>query len=195
MDKGIFSDREQAAEAAYFRQHDARLVDRLRQDAKLEEVATALAEKLQIDNPDLLEKARLVGVTGDTAPALLLAPLVQVAWVDGAVSGSERETVLRIADDRGVNAGSPAYNQLADWLRVRPSDAVFDTAVEVIKYGLTVLPLQEKNERIERIVQACHEVAEASGGGLLKALGLGSGVSGNEASMLDTITSTLRSGS
>ena len=195
MDKGIFSDREQAAEAAYFRQHDARLVDRLRQDAKLEEVATALAEKLQIDNPDLLQKARLVGVTGDTAPALLLAPLVQVAWVDGAVSESERETVLRIVEDRGIDAGSPAYNQLADWLRTRPSDAVFDTAVEVIKYGLDVLPLQEKNERIERIVQACHEVAEASGGGLSKALGLGSGVSGNEASMLDTITNTLRSGS
>lgn len=195
MDKGIFSDREQAAEAAYFRQHDARLVERLRQGAKLEEVASALAEKLHVDNPDLLQKARLVGVTGDTAPALLLAPLVQVAWADGAVSESERDTVLRIADDRGIDIGSPAYNQMADWLRVRPSDAVFDTAVEVIKYGLEVLPPEEKNERIERIVHACHEVAEASGGGLLKALGLGSGVSDREASMLDTITSTLRSGS
>ena len=193
MSNGIFSEREQAAEAAYFRQHDARLVERLRQDAKLGEVASALAEKLDVDNPDLLQKARLVGVTAETAPALLLAPLVQVAWVDGAVSQSEKETVLRIADDRGIEAGSPAYNQLADWLQRRPSDAVFDTAVEVIHYGLDVLPPEEKEERIKRIVHACHEVAEASGGGLLKALGLGSGVSGREASMLDTITSTLRS--
>jgi hypothetical protein len=195
MDKGIFSEREQAAEAAYFRQHDARLVERLRQGAKLEEVASALAEKLHVDNPDLLHKARLVGVTAETAPALLLAPLVQVAWVDGSVSSAEEATVLRIAEDRGVEAGSPAYNQLADWLRVRPSDALFDTAVEVIKYGLDVLSPEERDERITRIVHACHEVAEATGGGLLKALGLGSGVSGLEASMLDTITGTLRSGS
>ena len=195
MDKGIFSEREQAAEAAYFRQHDARLVERLRQGAKLEEVASALAEKLDVDNPDLLQKARLVGATAETAPALFLAPLVQVAWVDGSVSGAEQATVLRIASDRGVEDGSPAYKQLADWLRVRPSDALFDTAVEVIKYGLDVLPPDERDERITRIVQACHEVAEATGGGLLKALGLGSGVSGLEASMLDTITGTLRSGS
>lgn len=195
MDKGIFSEREQAAEAAYFRQHDARLVERLRQGAKLEEVASALAEKLHVDNPDLLQKARLVGVTAETAPALFLAPLVQVAWVDGSVSSAEQATVLRIAADRGVEAGSPAHDQLAQWLRVRPSDALFDTAVEVIKYGLDVLPPDERDERITRIVHACHEVAETSGGGLLKALGLGSGVSGLEASMLDTITGTLRSGS
>jgi hypothetical protein len=195
MDKGIFSEREQAAEAAYFRQHDARLVERLRQGAKLEEVASALAEKLDVDNPDLLQKARLVGVTAETAPALFLAPLVQVAWVDGSVSSAEQATVLRIAADRGVEAGSPAHDQLAQWLQVRPSDALFDTAVEVIKYGLDVLPPDERDERITRIVHACHEVAETSGGGLLKALGLGSGVSGLEASMLDTITGTLRSGS
>jgi hypothetical protein len=194
MDKGIFSEREQAAEAAYFRQHDARLVERLRQGARLEEVASALAEKLHVDNPDLLQKARLVGITAETAPALFLAPLVQVAWVDGSVSSAEQATVLRIASDRGVDAGSPAHDQLADWLRVRPSDALFDTAVEVIKYGLEVLPPDERDERITRIVEACHEVAEASGGGLLKALGLGGGVSGLEASMLDTITGTLRSG-
>jgi hypothetical protein len=36
-------------------------------------------------------------------------------------------------------------------------------------------------------------VATASGGGLAKVLGLGSGVSSAEASILDTITSTLRS--
>jgi hypothetical protein len=195
MDKGIFSEREQAAEAAYFRRHDARLVERLRQGARLEEVASALAEKLDVDNPDLLQKARLVGVTAETAPALLLAPLVQVAWVDGSVSSAEQATVLRIAHDRGIETGSPAHGQLADWLRIRPSDALFDTAVEVIKYGLDVLPPDERDERITRIVHACHEVAEASGGGLLKALGLGSGVSGLEASMLDTITGTLRSGS
>jgi len=78
MDKGIFKDREQAMEANYFRQQDARLVEKLRQEAQLDDIAQELAAKLELDNPELLLKVRELGVTGDTAPAFFLAPLVQV---------------------------------------------------------------------------------------------------------------------
>jgi hypothetical protein len=192
MEKDIFQERERSIEETYFRQRDAKLIERLRQEAKLEDIATALAEKLQVDNPDLLRRVRELGVTVDTAPAFFTAPLVQVAWAEGKVTEEERDTVLRLARARGIEENSPAYAQLLEWLRVRPADAVFDTAVEVIKSGFAVLPPEEKEERIKRIVQACQEVAMASGGGLAKLLGLGS-VSSSEASVLDTITSTLRS--
>jgi len=101
-DKGLFGDREKAMEANYFRQQDERLLERLRQNAKLEEIAGALAEKLQIDNPQLLERVKALGITVDTAPALFLAPLVQVAWSDGSVSRKEHETVLRLAQQREI---------------------------------------------------------------------------------------------
>jgi hypothetical protein len=55
-----------------------------------------------------------------------------------------------------------------------------------------VLPPAEKEERILRVVEACDEVARASGGGLGSLLGLGSKVSASEASMLDELTKTLR---
>ena len=80
MDKDLFKERGRGMEEAYFRQQDAKLIERLHQEAKLEEIASALAEKLQVDNPDLLRRVRELGVTGDSAPAFLLAPLVQVAW-------------------------------------------------------------------------------------------------------------------
>jgi hypothetical protein len=192
MEKDSFKERERSIEETYFRQRDAKLIERLRQEAKLEDIATALAEKLQVENPELLGRVRALGVTVDTAPAFFLAPLVQVAWAEGKVTEKERDTVLRLARARGIEENSPAYAQLLEWLRVRPADAVFDTAVEVIKSGFAVLPPEEKEERIKRIVQACQEVAMASGGGLAKLLGLGS-VSSSEASALDTITSTLRS--
>jgi len=192
MDKDAFKERERSIEETYFRQRDAKLLERLRQEAKLEDIATALAEKLQVDNPELLGRVRALGVTIDTAPAFFVAPLVQVAWAEGKVTEEERDTVLRLARARGIEENSPAYAQLLEWLRVRPVDAVFDTAVEVIKSGFAVLPPEEKEERIKRIVQACQEVAMASGGALAKLLGLGS-VSSSEASVLDTITSTLRS--
>ena len=192
MEKDSFKERERSIEETYFRQRDAKLIEKLRQEAKLEDIATALAEKLQVDNPDLLSRVRELGVTVDTAPAFFTAPLVQVAWAEGSVTKQEHDAVLRLARARGIEENSPAFALLLEWLRVRPPDAVFDTAVEVIKSGFAVLPPEEKEERIKRIVQACHDVAMASGGGLAKLLGLGS-VSSDEASILDTITSTLRS--
>jgi len=125
----------------------------------------------------------------DAVARTLLSPLAN----RGTVTEPERDTVLGLARARGVEVGSPAYAQLLEWLRVRPADAIFDTALEVIKNGFAVLPPEEREERIKRIVQACHEVATASGGGLAKLLGLGSSVSSTEASILDTITSALRS--
>jgi tellurite resistance protein len=191
MDKDIFKERERSLEEEYFRKHDAKLIEKLRERGKVEEIAEALAVKLQIDDPALLRRIMALGVTLDTGPAFLLAPLVQVAWAEGGVTDREREKVLRIATERGVDPASPAYTQLQQWLRKRPADAIFDTAVEAIKTGLSVLTPAERADRIKRIVDACREVASASGG-LGRLLGLGTGVSSEEESLLDAMVTTLR---
>jgi hypothetical protein len=191
MERDSFKERERAQEEGYFRAQDAKLIEKLREDARLEEIVLALAERLQVDNPELLRRVIALGVTLDTGPAFLLAPLVQVAWAEGKITDRERETVLRLAVARGVEEGSPAYAQLLKWLQERPSDNLFDTAMEVIRGGLALLPPGEREERLKRLVQACHEVAEASGG-LAKVLGLGSGVSDEEEAVLEAMTSRLR---
>lgn len=191
MVKDVFKDRERGFEEEFFRKSDAKLIEKLRENAKIQEIAAALAEMLQVQNPELLNRTIALGISRDTGPAFLLAPLVQVAWAEGKVSDRERETVLRLAAARGVGDGSPAHAQLLAWLQTRPAQAVFDTAIEVIKAGLSVLPAKEREERVMRIVEACREVSEASGG-LAKALGVGSGVSTEEQSVLDIVTGALR---
>ena len=192
MQDRIFGDREKAMEETYFRQEDAKLLDKLRQNAKLDEIAEALRDQLHVQNPDLLLRVRNLGITVDTAAALFLAPLLQVAWADGSVSTEERDTVLRLARERDVDPNCPAYAQIIEWLKVRPSDEIFDTAVEVLKAGFSVLPPAEQEERLQRVVEACNEVAMASGGGLAQLLRLGNSVSSRESSMLDRIAKTLR---
>ena len=91
-----------------------------------------------------------LGVTVETGPAFLLAPLVQVAWAEGAVTDGERATVLRLAKERGIEPTSPAYAQLDAWLSQRPVDALFDAAIEAIKSGLSVLTPEERADRIRR---------------------------------------------
>lgn len=162
MTRDIFRERERGEEDAYFRQQDARLIAKLRQKAQLSEIAHALAGKLHADEPALLERIQKLGVTLDTGSAFILAPLVEVAWADGEVSHAERETILRIANQRGVEPESADYNQLLDWLAHRPSDELFRTALEAIRIGLSVLPPDESEERIATMIKACTEVARAA---------------------------------
>ena len=191
MTKDIFKDKQRGDEAAYFHKRDTELIEKLRANAKLQEIAAVLAQRLEVQDPELLRRTTDLGIDLSTASAFLLAPLVQVAWADGDVSDRERETILRLARERGLEDGSPAEARLLEWLQNRPPDAVFDTAIEVLRAGLSMLPDQMREERIDQIRQRCREVAEASGG-IAKALGLGSGTSGEEKSVLDVITAALR---
>ena len=191
MDNEIFKERERALEEEYVRKHEAELIEKLRARAKLGDIAEALAVMLRVDNPELLRRIMGVGVTLDTGVAFLLAPMVQVAWAEGRVTDRERETVLRIAGERGIEEGSPAHAQLLEWLRVRPSDFLFEAAIDAIRVGLAVLPPEERAVRVKRYLDACGQVAAASGG-LGRLLGLGTGVSTEEESVLYTIGATLR---
>ena len=192
MTNNIFEDREHALEANYFRQQDAQLIDKLRRNAKLDDIATSLAAMLEVDNPDLLVRARQVGITADTAPALFLAPLVQMAWAENSVGRAERKAVLRLARGRGIDPKSQSYAQLEEWLSVRPAEELFEISYEVLRAGFAVLPRQEADERINRVVESCEEVASASGRGLLAPLGLGNTVSRAEAELLERIAAELR---
>lgn len=193
MQDRIFGDREKAMEADYFRKEEARLLEKLRQNAKIDEVAEALRDKLQVDDPDLLAAVRELGINADGAAAFLLAPLVQVAWAEGKVRKDEQEAVLKIARQRGVEEGSAADRQLRDWMADRPSDALFEASIKVIKAGYAVLPARERHERVERFIDACRTIAEASGSEIAHQLGLGTGVSKGEASLIEAIGNELRS--
>ena len=191
MDKDSIKERGRSIEEEYFHKHEAKLLEKLRERGKLSEIAEGLAVKLKVDDPDLLRRIMAAGVTLDTGAAFLVAPLVQVAWAEGTVTDRERETVFRLAGERGLERSSPAGAQIEQWLRARPGDQLFALAAEAITKGLSVLSPEERADRIKRIVDACREVAEASGG-LSRLLGLGSGVSGEEEAVLDAIAATLR---
>ncbi len=191
MAKDVFRDRERGEEEAYFRKQDAELIAKLRQKAKFSEIAHALAEKLHTDEPALLERIQKLGVTLDTGSAFILAPLVEVAWVDGNVSHAERDTILQIAEQRGVAPGSADYLQLLDWLAHRPSDELFRTALEAIRIGLSVLPPNESEKRIATMIKACEDVAQATEG-IAQLFGM-EGVSYAESAVIAAIRQHLQS--
>ena len=141
----VWKQRERGEELDYFRREDAKLIEKIRERARVGEIAKALAEKLRVDDAELLRRVQELGLDRDTGPAILLAPLVQVAWAEGNVSDAERAVVLELAAARGVEAGTPVHAKLLEWLRQRPSDALFEAAMEVMRVGFSVLPAEERD--------------------------------------------------
>jgi hypothetical protein len=189
----LLKERQRSFEEAYFSKRDSKLIQKIREHAQLQDVAVALAEKLQVDAPDLLQRVVGLGLTRETGAALLVAPLVQVAWADGEVSAHERAVVLELAAERGIVAGTPAHAQLDAWLRESPGADVFDAAIDVINMGFAVLPPAEHADGVRALLEACERVASASGG-LLTLFGLHLGTSGEEIRMLEALTKKLHSG-
>jgi len=192
--KDLLKDRERGEEAEFYRREDKKLIEKIRERARLTEIAQALASKLRVDEQELLRRVAELGLNQETGAAILLAPLVQVAWAEGHVTDAERAVVLELAASRGLTAGMPAHDKVLEWLKHRPSDALFEAALEVMRVGYAVLPQQERDERIRALVAACHRVAAASGGGLGRLLGLTGDVSGKEGDVLDAIATQLRAG-
>jgi tellurite resistance protein len=185
-----FKERERALEEGFFRAEDQKLLQKLRARAKFGELAAALRDKLQVDDPELIEEIRSLGLTQDTGAALLVAPLVQVAWSDGTVAKRERDAVLALAASRGIAPGSPAHATLVEWLERRPPEKLYEIALRVIDAGLAVLTPEEREERVHLFQEACRNVARAAGG-LSALFGLGGEISGEEARLVQTIAEKL----
>jgi hypothetical protein len=192
--KDLLKERGRGEETDHFRKMDQQLIEKMRERARVADVAKALADKLRVDDAELLTRVAALGLDAETGPAILLAPLVQVAWSDGSASEPEKAKVLELAEGRGVEPGTPAHDKLLSWLKARPSDQLFDLATECMRIGFSVLPAPERDERIKELVAGCRAVAQASGGSLGKLLGLSDGVSGDEERVLDAISHKLRAG-
>ena len=182
----VFQDRERAEEAAYFAKKDAILLERIRNRAKLGDIAHAMAEKLRLDDPALLDRIVKLGVTLNSAAAFLLAPLVEIAWADGHVTQAEQDAILQFATARGVMPGSSDMTQLLEWLKTRPPHELFESALEAIKLGLSVLPDDEAHQRVAAMLQTAKDVAQAAGG-IERLISLGGTISPNERSVLAEI--------
>src|SRR5438105_1472934 len=125
--KDLLKERGRGEESEHCRNLDKQLVEKMRERARLADVAKALADKLRVDDAELLVRVAALGLDEQTGHAILLAPLVQVAWADGSVSEPERRVVLQTAVSRGVEEGSPAYEKLLSWMKDRPSYDLFET--------------------------------------------------------------------
>jgi hypothetical protein len=175
-------------EEEYFRKQDRELIERMRRAAAADDARRPLGERSGIQDPDLLRDIAELGFTPDTVILLPLVPILQVAWADADVSPAERKLILEIARIRGIAEGTPAGQQLANWLAHRPSPAVFARAGRLVAAMLAAGSGTAQDLSPDDLVKYCESIAAASGG----ILGLAK-VSAAERTAIEEVQQALKS--
>jgi hypothetical protein len=122
----------------------------------------ALRDALGIADEILLSELETHGITAQTARAVNLFPLVQMAWAEGNVTRRERSIITSAARLRGIRPGSPAYDMLNRWLDRRPSDEFFDVCLRAVRATFAMLPPEMREVDEWDLLTHCTQVAAAS---------------------------------
>jgi hypothetical protein len=180
------SDQARKREEDYFRKRDRELIERMRQATAAEQTRKDLQAKTGLQDPELVRDLQELGFTTDTVALLPLVPVLQVAWAEGGISSAERKLILDLARSRGIESGTAADRQLAEWLERRPAAAVFDGATRLIR-AMVDRPDSAGDLSVDGLLKYCENIASASGG----MFGIGR-VSAEERAILTSISAALK---
>jgi hypothetical protein len=172
-------------EESFFAEENAKLLDKLRSEAKLKERRDSLRVVLRIDNEDVLNALVDLDLYPETAVAFSLIPLIEVAWADWEIQEKEREAVLNAAFARGIEKGSTTCELLENWLKRRPGPEMLETWKHYV--GVITSKMDASHRAVFRdgVMAQAKGVAEAAGG----FLGFGSKISDAEQKVLDDLAS------
>ena len=163
-DPQILSDLKKAKEAEYFHKKEKRIIEKMRQRVLKAEQQQELAEFFMVEDAEILNDLQELGYSRDTIFLLYLVPIIHVAWIDGTVTEREREAVLQIARERGMEKDSSAESMLQDWLDNRPPDEFFEKTLRLIRNILQTRPKVVRLIRGQTLAHYCSVVANTSGG-------------------------------
>ena len=180
------AERGRALEDEYFRRKDRELIDRMKRSTADEAARRELGAATGVTDAAVIEELQALGFTPATVALLPFVPVVQVAWAEGGVSAAERHVVIKLARARGIEEGSPADRQLADWLAAPPDAQVFARATRLIRAVLDADSHDPGTLTADELVKYCEQIASASGG----VFGIG-WVSSDERALLKQIAADL----
>jgi hypothetical protein len=145
-------------EEEYFRKQNANLAAKLKGRLDM--------QKAGVKDDALSEALIEAGFDKDSVRALFIVPLLEVAWADDEIQPEERDEVLKVLKERGIEKGSRAFDLVSRWLSEGRENSLYLRAKTLVE---PLLGHTESNATW--ILEASKRVAEATGG--LFGLGIG----------------------
>jgi hypothetical protein len=186
--KDMIAERERALENEFFVKENDQLLQKLRAERAHEGQRRALAAQCGIDDPRLLDLLIAEGIGPQSVAALVVVPLVTVAWSDHDVAPAERQEILSAAHSIGIEKGTPAHEMIEYWLTHPPSAALRHAWHEFAELLCRLLDFDDHAEFVDEILKGAKAVAQAAGG----VLGLGPRISRLERETIDRFAEALR---
>ncbi len=162
MTTNALDSRLRALEDEFFYQVDLKLSEQLREKALREGKRKRLSELMRVHNDATLDELIDHGIDDQTITALLLVPLVFIAWADGYVTEAERKTVIDIISKYSQHDSDAVVCIIEPWLKRQPSESLWIAwqayleALRARSSGTATAMLGE------RLLEHAKRVAEAS---------------------------------
>lgn len=166
-EKDKFAQREHWLEEEYFGRKNQELIEKMRERRAREEDRQKMAEIMGVNDQEVLEALQDLGYTSETIQLLHIVPLVEVAWAEGGVAEREREMIYRIAESRGIQPDTAAYEMLSRWLEEKPSGRFFENTLHAIGVVLALLPEEQRQASRQDLIAYCSQIASAVASGIL----------------------------
>ena len=122
-----------------------------------------LGSALHVNDPQLIRLLESFGFDHTCADLVAWLPAIELAWLDG-MTRAEHDRLCQLIHARHPVLSQRAAELLKDWLRRRPSNALFRTARRVLRAQIRELPSDERPALRARILGPCVDVGEVSGG-------------------------------
>jgi hypothetical protein len=187
MSQTFLDERRRALEDSFFRERDAELLKRLRNQLNLECKRHELAIVSGIHDKKLLDRLINLELGPETVAALSLVPMVRVAWADGKLDKKERNAILDAAVGAGLDKADPSYHWLSSWLESRPDDELIGAWTGYVTALLATLGDEDRKALRNGLLQNARQVAAAAG----SILGLTDPISDAEEAVLKELDAAL----
>mgnify|MGYP001826625740 CR=1 FL=1 len=174
-----------ALEDSFFARENARLLEKLKKQ-EAEAAKRQAFKDANIDSEQLIDALMDLDVEPGAMAALSIVPLVAVAWADGEIHNTDRDAIIRAAEEGGIAAGTANHDLLENWLKTKPGPELLATWKEYAHAIEERLDSVVGNELKGRLMTRTTAIAKAAGG----FLGLGS-ISKAEQAVLDELEHAL----
>ena len=172
-------------ESLFFKRRDQALLQKIRDNRKNQELIDQLTDASGIKDTVALEALIKAGVTADSLTALVMIPLVTVAWADREMQDNERAAILTAADTAGIAKDSAASELLSGWLGEQPNAELLDAWKSYIAAVKQTADESAFAQLKTTALGTAKAVAESAGG----ILGFGNKTSDAEQKVLDDLAS------
>ena len=155
------AERERALENAFFQKETERLLEKMRKKDSRDAQMKSLANVLGVDKAGILEPLLDLGLRESNISALVIAPLVSIAWADGQMDNEERRLITKFEIALGVDPDSEAGELVDLWLHHRPHESLIDIWARYVGELCEVLSDETCKKLRDDIVSRASRIARA----------------------------------